>query len=609
MFSYSNNKLVFTRVRNLERVSEWLGLIGIFSFVISLLRLSWRKWCDPQIDFGRELYIPWRMAEGDKWLKDIDDLYGPLSRFIDAGLFKLFGPGIMVLAWANILIYFGILALLYVLFKRAWGVVAAFSAIFVFVGVFSFSQLVITSNYNFVTPYSQQVTHGFLVSLGLAVLLPGWIEAGTVRRSFWVGLMVGLTAVLKPEFVLASALLLGLAFFYVIKLRGIPNLKVLGACALGGILPTLFFFGLFITYLPLKQAFLAACYAWLNGVFIWKDTLTAHLLNNFSGFDDPQVHLITHLIATGWALAIIGLITIVGLLARYFRFRGIKIVLAVLLALGMAAIGLKVIIWVNVGQCLIGLLTIYGLYRVTQIVRFQRAQFDSRSILRSLLWVLALALMTRMVLNGRIYQYGFIQASLASLVIVAVVVEELPRLLQLKTLELGVFRMGLFVMLLSGVSSIMGQSKTLEVAKTLAIGHGADLFYAYPAQISGDGEIIKNFSDTLIHMPSKQSLVVVPEGIMINYLSRKVSPLAVQAYYTNIKVEEELVAALRVKRPEWVVFMSRDLKEYGVSLYGAKGQSGELIVDWINKNYHVTTSWGQDPKVGVGVGGELYQIK
>ena len=167
MFSYANNSIVFKGQKKLERLIECFGIFGVLALVVKLLILSWRKWCDPQIDYGRELYIPWRMAEGAKWLKDVDDLYGPLSRYIDAGLFKVFGPGIMVLAWANIILYFAILTLIYIIFRRTWGVLAALSAAFIFVGVFSFSQLTIISNYNFVTPYSQQATHGFLVSLVL----------------------------------------------------------------------------------------------------------------------------------------------------------------------------------------------------------------------------------------------------------------------------------------------------------------------------------------------------------------------------------------------------------------------------------------------------------
>ena len=587
---------------------EWLCIVALGALAVKLLNISWRKWCDPQIDYGRELYIPWRMAEGAKWLKDIDDLYGPLSRFIDAGLFKVFGPGIMVLAWANIIIYFGILTLVYILFKRAWGVVAAIAVSFIFVGVFSFSQLTITSNYNFVTPYSQQVTHGFLVCLLLVWLLPSWIKASTPKRSFGVGLMVGLTAVLKPEFVLASGILIIISLFFHIKLRGLPSVRCLLAGFVGCVLPTLLFFGIFSTYLPIRQAGFAACYAWLNGVFIWNDELTAHLLNSFSGMDQPKIHFIAHALATGWALAIITSIVAAGLITRFIKLKGAQVGLGVLLALSVAAIGLKSVIWISLGQSLVGLLLIYIVHRAFKELSVKDQESDDRAIEKTLLCALALALMTRMILNGRIYQYGFIQASLASLVISAVLIEELPRLMKFEGLNFAIYRLCIGILLLCGVLSILAQSKTMEVAKTLPIGSGHDLFYAYPKTVSFDGELVKNVTETLLKNSSPQTLVVVPEGIMINYLTRKVSPVSAQAFYTNRKLEQELVKTLDKNKPDKFVLISRDLTEYGVTQFGAKGQSGELIVDWILHHYKVSASHGQDPLKLASAGATVYKL-
>ena len=48
--------------------------------------MSWRKWPDPLIDFGRELYLPWRLANGAVLYRDVDDFYGPLSQYLNAGL-------------------------------------------------------------------------------------------------------------------------------------------------------------------------------------------------------------------------------------------------------------------------------------------------------------------------------------------------------------------------------------------------------------------------------------------------------------------------------------------------------------------------------------------
>jgi hypothetical protein len=142
----------------------------------------------------------------------------------------------------------------------------------------------------------------------------------------------------------------------------------------------------------------------------------------------------------------------------------------------------------------------------------------------------------------------------------------------------------------------------------LAIGSGKDLFYSYPQSVSGDGEIVKRFTESLIRLPNNQTLVVIPEGIMINYLARKKSPVVVQAFYTSRQIEKGLVKDMENSKPNWIIFMTRDLTEYGVTKYGTKGQSGELIINWLNNHYHMSIFYGQDPIKGVGAGAVLYQL-
>jgi hypothetical protein len=587
---------------------ELLGLTSLFIFVIYLLNISWRKWCDPQIDFGRELYIPWRMFSGDKWFKDINDLYGPLSRFIDAALFRLFGPGIMVLAWANIIIYFIILFFIYIIIKRAWGISTALLASFIFVGVFSFSQFTITSNYNFVTPYSQQVTHGFLVCLILLWILPNWIESPTYKCSFFVGLLTGLTFVLKPEFILVSCFLMLVAFIYRIKLLRFIDLKSLIVVFIGLIVPSITFFLVFITYLPTKKAYIAACYAWLNSIYIWKDTLYGHLLDNFSGMDHPWLNLKSHLMASILALTIIGFVVIVTYIISYFQLLGTRIALGIIVALIIAAIGLKSVVWSETGRCLLGLLLIYFFYNVFKLVKLNiGSDVELKFIQRMLIVVMALALLSRMILNGRIYQYGFIQSSMASITILSVLIEEFPNMLKFKGITTYIYKLSIYILIISGAFSLIGQSKNMENAKTLAVGTGVDLFYTYPKSVYSDGELVKQITETIGKYPPDNTVVVIPEGIMINYLSRKKSTLPEQAFYSTIQNEQNIVKELQLKKPDLVVFMSRDLSEYGVNKYGSKGEAGEYIIKWLAQNYHISSSYGQDPLKGIGTGGILYQ--
>jgi len=135
---------------------EWSGLLILAGLTVFFLATSWRKWPDPLIDFGCELYTPWRLANGAVLYRDIDCFYGPLSKYFNAGLFKCFGPGLMVLVTANLVVFAAILAVIYGLCRRAWGAGPALAASAVFVAVFGFSQFVKTGNYNYATPYAHE---------------------------------------------------------------------------------------------------------------------------------------------------------------------------------------------------------------------------------------------------------------------------------------------------------------------------------------------------------------------------------------------------------------------------------------------------------------------
>src|ERR1700736_4064877 len=222
--SFMVGKIIFSPMAVAGSNQKWLklwlefaGLVALVALTILYLSISWRKWCDPLIDFGDQLYSAWRLSEGAVLYRDVDLLYGPLSQYFNAALFAAFGPGIMILVASNLTIVAMIVALLYLLCRQAWGVIAALVACAVFVAVFAFSQYVHFGNLNYATPYSHETTHGMLVSLLLCF---------------------GLTFVLKPEFMLAGGLMTlaaGLTTWRYYRL--LPKSNALIAWAVGVILP------------------------------------------------------------------------------------------------------------------------------------------------------------------------------------------------------------------------------------------------------------------------------------------------------------------------------------------------------------------------------------
>lgn len=218
-------------------------------------------------------------------------------------------------------------------------------------------------------------------------------------------------------------------------------------------------------------------------------------------------------------------------------------------------------------------------------------------LIRLLLSVLAAALMARMVLNGRIYQFGFYQASLAGLLVPAILLSELPLRLGLGRCGRIMITTGCLALFIPGVLILAKRSQDTLRFKTMAIGQGADRFYAFPADKDARGEIVRVLSESLAKKQG-QTLVVLPEGVMINYLARLPSPVSGFYFYSAVTRngrEEEIVAGLQRQPPDIVAIVSRDLREYGIQRYGENPGSGQQILTWVANNYTVVGSIGGDP--------------
>jgi hypothetical protein len=105
---------------------------------------------------------------------------------------------------------------------------------------------------------------------------------------------------------------------------------------------------------------------------------------------------------------------------------------------------------------------------------------------------------------------------------------------------------------------------------------------------------------------------VLPEGVMLNYLARKASPVAAWGFFsasTSEGREEQLVRELEQNPPERVVIVSRDLREYGIQRYGEKPGSGKRLLEWLAKYYELAFLVGDDPLDYRKQGGAIFQPK
>jgi hypothetical protein len=580
---------------------EIAGLVILTALAVASLAVSWRKWPDPLIDFGRELYTPWRLANGAVLYRDVDAFYGPLSQYFNALLFALFQPGLMVLVAANLVVFTAIVALLYLLCRRAWGVVAALSGSALFIALFGFSQFVVIGNYNYAAPYSHEVTHGLLLCLALTFVLLKWRDKATPFRAFLAGAFLGLTALLKPEILLAAGLVTVAAAIALCRDGRRPSAATIAIWALGVLLPTAGFTAFFCLFLPFKEALSGACRGWLNAVgttLFTTDQMQMILL----GLDRPGEHFKQHVLATLAACVPIGFIAGAAWLAHKIRQGWLLILMAAGLACAMAWLACSIVNWSEVGRCLLGLVLLYLLASALfSLGQREKTTGDNRSVqlARLLIALLAAALMARMILFGRIYQFGFYQAALAAVIVPAILIGEVPQRFRLGRRGQIMVLIGAFALLLPGVIILASKSVSRLRLKTLAVGQGRDRFYAFPQQVERSGKIVSLVTDELGRAGLDRTLLVLPEGVMINYLARLPSTVAPFIFFsaaTEAGREEQIVAQLNHRPPDAIVILHRSLREYGIDKYGERPGRGKLLLDWVAENYDYALSLGWDPQ-------------
>lgn len=559
------------------------GLL-LAGLLVQRLLVSWRKWPDAMVDSGRELYIPWRLSEGAVLYRDVDDFYGPLSQYFNAGVFKLFGPGMIVLAWVNIALFCAMAALLYGLVRKAWGGLAALLGAALFIAVFGFSRLTSTGGFNYALPYSHETIHGMLVLLLLVTCAQRWLDAPGWRWSSAAGLMLGLALVLKAEIILAAVVVCGVAVGLRALARQPVALSSLAAFAIGAAVPSLAFYLYFSEHLSPWDAFTAAGRAWFN-VLGTGQYVSEQAQLNYSGLDAIGPNLTRHVTSV---LGAVGLFVVLAMVVAQMKRLGEPWRLPVAgLLVAVAAAGSLLVgeMWTGVGPCLLGLQLAYAGWLAWRFVREGALATvrDGIAQTRWLLVALGVTLMARMVLNGRIPQFGFYQAAIGAVVVLAALVDELPERVRLTfPWQRHTLRAVLAVILAGGIISSAKHGQFAYKLLQTPYGEGRDRFYSWDYQANLQ-EIVR-----LLDANPGGKLIVLPEGLMLNYLARRASPVAPFFFYSVTTAggrEAKLVEQLKADSPEWVVVLPRDLREYGIQHYGERSGAGAELLDWVRQGY------------------------
>ena len=575
-------------------VTRIAGPLLIVAAGIGMLAHTWRTWPDPLIDYGRELYLAWRVSEGATLYADVAHFNGPLSTYVNALVFRLFGPGILTLALANAALAAGCMALLYVLIARTADRFAATFAGLVFAGAFACSRYTKLGNYNWLCPYSYELTHGVLLGVAAVAALDRYQR---IRRIVWMavtGGALGLLALTKVETVLAGALAvaIGLALVLVVERPPMTRLARLAAAFAGGLAAPLF-----VTFVYfVRRLSVAEVLAWPLGY--WHaasrpEFVAMPFYREGFGTDDVAGNLTKLAFASVGYLVVVAIATGAAFVAQPL---GRSALVAGLLGVATAVTAVLLVpfdVWVAAPRPLsLLMLLVVGGAAVEWLRVRHEPERAANAALRVVLGVLALGFLLKLGLNVRIFHYGFALAMPATLVLLAALLTWLPAAVSRMGGEGRVVRAlfaGLAVVCFLHYGAY-GERRLNEQATRL--GTGADAIYG-DDRAAALGLALAEIEH---RVAPEQTLLALPEGVMLNYLSRRRSPLAYPQYSPVTLIlwgEDRMVRDFDAHPPDFVLLVHRENTHEGARFFGR--DYATALMERVQRNYRQVWQTGAPP--------------
>jgi 4-amino-4-deoxy-L-arabinose transferase-like glycosyltransferase len=558
---------------------RWFGPALVAPAAVAMLVWTWQTWPDVLVDFGVQLYVPWRLTQGQVLYRDIAHYTGPLSVYYNALAFWLFGASLRVLEIANLPILAATIALIYWLALRLGGRMCATICGLSFVALFAFAHLTPSGNYNYVCPYEYEYTHALLLCLACISLVWRFAQGRRLIDLALAGLLTGMVFLTRAEFFVAivGAAAVGLTLTIVDDRRSIRAVPVfLGML----VLPAAVSFILLWLAMPAGLALHGTLGMW--PALLQRHITDQHFYQHSMGLDDlPRSLRLLGLWCCAYMLPLAAAV-LWAILARRRQTPPNCIAAA---ALGLLLIGS---VWRGVGENWLSafrpLPVVCALALVVALVRMIRCQGLSRRIagLALMLAIFSLLLLPKIFFYARVVHYGCWLAMPATMVLLIVVFGWIPEYLRRIGANAPVFVAGAAGLWCAIVIVHLAFTAAACRQLSVTVGTGADSFRA-----DSRGAYVSRATDMVEQLvPTDKTLACFPEGIMINYLARRRAPTP----YVNFNPpdlllfgEATMLQSLEHRPPDYILIVHKQTSEFGVRFFG--WDYGRAIYQWIAQNY------------------------
>jgi hypothetical protein len=286
-----------------RRASFLLGLLTLVA--IAALAQSWRRWLDPIIDTGRDLYIPEQLLSGAKLYGDVRYQYPPLAPYLLAAITAVIGHSLAAYIAIGIAQSAVVAAALWLALRRAAGEVAAFAATLMFVAL-SFCGAS-TWGANFIFPYAYAST------IGMALVVSALAAFVYARNALALALLLG-ASWCKVEYAVAALVIVA-----VLALARRISWWQLGVFAVAAAITGAYFYSIrdnifaaSLTEGPIAARF----YSFVSGRADWKSSVAQALIGIVI---IAAIALLIRLPQRWWTIALVLVLCVAGASHSFIR--------------------------------------------------------------------------------------------------------------------------------------------------------------------------------------------------------------------------------------------------------------------------------------------------
>jgi hypothetical protein len=581
----------------------WAGPFALALLGVVLCAWTWQTWPDVLVDFGVQLYVPWRLAAGEVLYRDIAHYTGPLSVYYNALFFRVFGASLRTVEFANLPVLIGIAVGIYYFALRLGGRLCAFICAAAFLTLFAFARPGLIGNYNYICPYEYEYTHGTLLGMGCILFLWRLLRGKSPWNAAAAGFLCGLVFLTRAEFFVATLASSIIGLFLLHRTEPGVSHRVRNAALMfagSALIAPIASVALLSLAMSLPAALRGTLGMWpammggrVTSLLFYRHAMgieaTAHNLGLLA------LWAFAYLIALGglamWSLRVKRDVPVHAIAAAFAS------------ALLMSQPWSQHPLWLRIDYSTLfrPLPLVAAAATLVAVIKAMRSGHDAakqqRASLLAMLGGASLMLLGKIILAAQIFHYGSLLAMPATILLIGILFGGLPPWIAL--------RGGKPIVFLSGAAVLLGFATAFYVSRTAAVlqllnaqvGSATDEFRA-----DNRGKYIGRAVDLIDQLvPPEKTVACFPEGIMINYLSRRRTSIP----YVNFNPpdlllfgESSMLDSLKHSPPDYILLVHKDTSEFGLARFGR--DYGKEIYAWIVAHY-------QERPLNVDLGAEPLQ--